>query len=317
MAGEIVTTTTTLNDFIASNGLAPTALDYARPAMVLTQLMLRVRAAEGTLTTLMPRFTAPVSATDHGTSADAEFDAVEANELGKTAISSDGVSASLAEWAHYTTLSDLIQETSPFGTELLSQIIAVQAVAVQTGIEVDALALQSGLTASVGTSGNPLTVSQALTASDGINDRGFGAPEGKAYVLGTVQAKNLRDALIGTNAASAIYDGPAGELLGVQAASNLEIAANLRYFFNRHPVFVTGIGPTANAGVNEVGSCLVPAFGQNAGHATFGYVYHKRTMRSEVTRNAEGRADKVVLSHVAAIARTSDDSGTKIVTTAT
>lgn len=314
MAGEIVTTTSTLSDFISTDALSLTALDYARPAAVLTPLALRMPAAKGALTTVIPRFAAPVTANDNGASADTEFDATQANELSKTAISSDGVSATLAEWGHYTTLSDLIQETSPLGTELLSQIIAVQAGAVQAGVEVDMLATQSGLTASVGTTTAPLTIAQALAAADGPRDRGFGAPQGLAYCLSINQSKNLRDACVAAGASQAIYDGPATELLGVAAASDAQMSAGLRYFFNRHPVYVTGIGPTANTGADDVGSCFIPGVGMNAGQATYVYVFHPRTMRTEVTRDAEGRADKVVMSHVAAVARCSDDSGTAIIT---
>lgn len=314
MAGEIVTTTTTLNDFIAGDAVSMTALDYARPATVLTPLALRIPAAKGSLVTTIPRFHAPVAANDHATSSDTEFDGTEANDLSKTAISSDSVQATLAEWAHYTTLSDLIQETSPFGTELLSQIIAVQAGAVQAGVEADMLVKQSGLTASVGTTTAPLTIAQALAAADGPRDRGFGAPEGLAYSLGINQAKNLRDACVAAGASSAIYDGTATELLGVRAASDVEASGGLRFFFNRHPVYVSGIGPSANAGDDEVGSCFIPGRGNQAGQATFTFVFHPRTMRTEVMRDAEGRADKVVMSHVGAVARSSDDSGTKIVT---
>jgi hypothetical protein len=316
MAGEVVTTASTLSGFIASAAVSPTAADYARPSMVMTPLMLRMPAATGSLTTTIPRFAAPVAANDHGASADTEFSGAEADNLSPTAISSDSATATLAEWAHYTTVGDLIKETSPFGADLLSSIISVQATAVQTGVEVDALALMSGLTNNVGTTTTPMTIANAFAASDGVRDDGFGAPEGLAYVLGTEQAKNLRDSCVATGASGAIYEGPAATLLGVEAASNLEIASGLRFFFNRTPVFVSGLVPTANAGADEVGACFVPGFGQNAGHATFVYLYTGRTMRVEVVRSAEGRADKVVLSHVASVARSSDDSGYKITTDA-
>jgi hypothetical protein len=314
MAGEIVTTTTTLGDFIQTEAIEPTMLAYARPAMVLTPLMRRFSlVGKGSDTLGLPRFAAPVEPDDNGASGDTEFDGTEADALTATAISDDGVTATLAEYAFYTTVSDRIGEDSPLGTEVLSGVIAVAAGAIQDAVEIDALSKFTGLTASVGTTTAPLTIAQAMAAEDGIRDRGFRAPNGTAYVLGTNQAKNLRDALIAAGAAPAVYQGPATEMLGVSASPNNGMADNLVFFFNRRPVYATGIGPTANVGADEVGACFIPTGAQNDNSATFGYVASARTFRVASQEYVEGRGQKVVVSHRSANAELSDDSGTKIV----
>jgi hypothetical protein len=88
------------------------------------------------------------------------------------------------------------------------------------------------------------------------------------------------------------------------------------YWFNRRPVYATGIGPTADSAVNEVGACFIPTGPQNDPAATFGYVASARTFRVRAQEYVEGRGQKLVISHMSAVAELSE-SGTKIVTTAT
>ena len=87
--------------------------------------------------------------------------------------------------------------------------------------------------------------------------------------------------------------------------------------FRGLPVFVSGLGTTANATVDVVGAlvCASSAVSDSSGASTFGLGY-KRLPRFEAQRQAKQRATDLVMSARAGVTELQDGSGCAVITNA-
>jgi hypothetical protein len=310
-------TTTTANDITYSAVIEPSFLDYAYDWTVATQFF-RNYSLVGKPSNALD---IPVPATNLGTvgdgggGVDTEFDATQASDLSSTTWSTDKVTATCSEYAVMRVLADNIGEDSIPGIDFINTILADAARILLTALEDDACALFASLSNSVGSSGNDLTIAQALAAHVNIRKRGYRAPDGVVYVLDEQQVDDLEAALIATSTSAASYAGATDRLLGVDKTVNNGMGNGHVMNFRGFPVYSTGLTDTANAAADVVGACFVPTSEANNPHATFALV-DKRSFRMEPQRDASLRATEMVFSMRKAVAEIRDGSGTAIITDA-
>lgn len=315
MANE--TTTTTLNDVVYSYVIEPTFLDYAHDWIVLTPFMRRYSLVGKPSNVLqVPRFATNMGTVgDGGTGVDTEFDATEGSDLStNTALSTDNVQFTAAEYGLVHKITDNVREDSILGSDM-SMYISNAARIIQTAVEDSALALFSGLSNSVGVSGADLTIAQAVAAADDIRARGCRAPNGVTYILDDQQYNDLRDACIATGSSWAVFPQVAAGLLDAQKTALNGLGGGPSMLFRGFDVYQTGLTDTANTAADVVGACFTHSGPGNDPMATFAIV-DKRPFRLEPQRDATLRCDELVFTTRVAVGEATDASGTKIVTDA-
>ena len=322
MANE--TTTTSLNDLVNSTLVGPAMIMALTEKPGIAQSMCREFNGIGQPT---PAFALPTetsfwgSPNDDGVGLDTEFNATEGTALSNTQFTSGVVTVTAAEYGIAAALTDTLGEDSVMDAATLLQLYMNRMLHVLTlSMDDDYLALLSGLSNSVGTSGADLTIAQALAAQQGLRTRGVTTDpaRGAAYIFDNQQALDLEGAFIATSTSAAIYALSADRILGI-GAGNQNGMGDDRIFasFRGSPCISSGLTDTANAGADVVGACVVPTSARNdaTGATTHGMIW-KRMPRFETQRQAKGRSNDIVMTARAGFAELQDGAGTAIVTDA-
>ena len=316
MANE--STTTTLNDVYYSAIVSPLMMDYAHDWVVVTPL-LREFSLIGQASNAIDVWSL---ATDmgtvgaNGTSVDGEFDATQATDLSNTALDTNKVTLTASEYGVMRTITDNVLEDSISGIDWLRIVLNDSARILMTALEYDALALLDDFSNVSGSSGSDLTIAQLLAAQTGIRSRGVRAPEGVSYVLDDEQHLNAEAAFIATSTSVTTYAAAADRLFGSPGPGpNNGMSNGHTMNFRGAPVYVTGLGPTANAGADVTGACLVHSGPGNDNMAALGIVW-KRMFRLETDRDISLRATEYVATMRAGVGELLDAAGTSIITDA-
>jgi hypothetical protein len=272
-------------------------------------------AGRGTSGLTIPKDVSFFTAGDNGESADTEFNAAEATDLSNTAASTTAATLTTGEVGIAVELTDTLKEDSVFSGAELAQILTGKcAHAVSIALEVDFLGLLAGISSSKGASGVPLQVANMVAAQIAPRQRGLRA-EMQAFILGSQQSDDLDNNLITTNAAAATYVFAADRALGYRPTDDHGMLTRHTMDFRNRPVFCTGLVPTANAGADEVGGCIVPStpLNDSVGATTFGMGW-KRMPRVELDRLPLGRADQIVVTARAGFCELQDGSAEGLTT---
>ncbi|HMG21778.1 MAG TPA: hypothetical protein VK607_10690 [Kofleriaceae bacterium] len=254
------------------------------------------------------------SPADRGAGVDTEFDQAELTDVPNVARSTGVVTIAAGEYGVAHELEDKVPEDSIPAWDLLIQFDQRMLHVLLLAMDDDFIALFAGLSNVVGTTNVDLTVAQLLQVQSDLLTRGVQA-EGMVYVLDNKQAADINAALIGTNAAQAIYAMAADRILSWQPMPSL--TSRQISTFRGYPVFVSGLTDTANAAVDVVGAGFVPstAVNDNFGHTTFGAVW-KRLPRFEMERHAKRRTSDFVMTARWGVGEMLDGSGSAIITNA-
>jgi hypothetical protein len=311
------TTTTTLNDVVYGYIIEPTFLDYAHDWVVATPFFRRYSLIGKPSNVLqVPRFATDMGTVgDGGGGVDGEFDATEGTDLStNTTQDTDNVQFTVAEYGLVRKVTDNVKEDSILGSDM-SMYISDAARILTTAVEDSACALFASLSNSVGVTTSDLTIAQAVSAADGIRERGCRAPNGVTYVLDDQQYNDLRDACIATDTSWASFPQVASTLLDVQKDPINGLGNGRVMSFRGFDVYATGLTDTANTGADVVGACFTHTGPGNDAFATFAIV-DKRPFRIETERDATLRADELVFTTRVAVGEATDASGTKILSDA-
>lgn len=312
-----ISTTTTIDDFLYANWVEPyllaAASELASISPLARQFNLVGKPSNGIkIATAGSLWGTP---DDVGAGVDTEYNAAEDTDLTSTTFSTGVVTASASEYGVRVDLSDTIMEDAIDALELLRVIEESMLGALMFALDDDMCALFAGLSNSVGSSGNDLTIAQLLAAQVGLRVRGNKAPNGAAYVLSNTQVDDVEAALIATNAAAAVYSFAADRFLGALPGEGFGMNNGNVMFFRGCPVFASGLCDTANGGADEVGACFVHSTAGNDAFAAFGLIM-KRAPRLRTQRDESARSTELVLTMRAAPFELRDIAGTKIVTDA-
>mgnify|MGYP000013416607 FL=1 len=310
------TTTTTMNDVVYSYAIEPAFLDYAHDWVVATPFFRRFSLIGKPANVLqVPRFATNMGTVGaNGDGVDTEFDATEGSDLTSTAISTDNVQFTCAEYGLLIAVTDTLVEDSISGADV-SMHVQNAARIITTAVEDSGLALLAGLSSSVGSTGADLTIAQAVAAADTIAERGCRAPNGLTYVLDDQQYYDLRDACIATGSSWAVFPGAADRMLAIDKDPLNGLGNGRAMVFRGWDVYRTGLTDTANTGADVVGACFTHTGPGNDPMATFAIV-EKRPFRVEEQRDASLRANELVFTRRVGVGEATDASGTKMVTDA-
>ena len=304
-------TATTINDVIYGYNIEPSFLDYAHEFTVATPLFRRYSLVGKPSNVLqIPRITADMTVNDNGASTDGEFDATEGTALSNTALDTENVQATCAEYGLQRSITDNVFEDSIMGADFMSMVIMDAARILTTAVETDAVTLFASLSNGVGTTNTNITMAVAVSMLDGIRNRGYHAPDGVAFVWDNQTWGDLRDLLIATGTSWTVYAGAADRFLGAAPEGTNGLASGLVGQFLGMPCWVTGLTPNANGTTDVVSAAFVPSTPANDAHATFAYT-EKRPFRVEAIRVPGLRADQVVFTRRCAVSEIADGSGTK------
>lgn len=248
---------------------------------------------------------------DRGAAVDTELNATEATSLTATTWATDKVTGTAVELGIMFEPSYNVFEDAVDGIDVWGAIEGEAMVAMVTAINDDICALFASISNSTGTSGAAMTIANMLAAQVGVRTRGW-KNNGGVYVLDTGHADDAEAALIGTNAAQAVFALSADRLLGYMPSNDNGLSNGHVMTFRNSPVWVTGLTDTANAGVDAVSCYYTPGGPGNDPVATFGLVW-KRLFQIEFFRDIKKRTIVMVLTARLAPFELTDGSATKIV----
>ena len=221
----------------------------------------------------------------------------------------------VGKYGYMVTVTDEVGEDSAFAGAFMAAMVQNAALIITSAKEIDGLALLSGLSNGVGSSGVNITIAQAVAMSDGPRNRGFHPMDNGAYIFDNVTWADLRDLLIATSTSWAVYPGLAEKFLGAAPSGDNGLATGMVGVFLGAPVFVTGQTPTANAGADVLSAFITPSSPGNDSVATFGYA-DKRPLSLETQRHPEAGGEKFVFFSRGASFEAVDGSATKATTDA-
>ena len=317
MAAE--TTTTTLNDLTHSSLVEPVIILALSEQPGIANRVCREFNIVGKPTNAI---SIPVETSWWGTAGstadegvDTEFDATQATALGNTSFATSAVTITAAEYGVAAALTDNVAEDSVI--EFFNHSMGRMLHALMLAMDVDMLGLLASLSNVVGTTNVDITVANMISAQQGVRVRGAIA-DSTCYVLGNYQSQILETALSTASTSAAVYALATDRLIGYAPTADHGMGP-LRHnmSFRGAPVYVTGLGVTANAGVDEVGGFFCPssAYNDASGSTTFGCAW-KRLPFFETQRQAKLRATDLVMSARWAVAELQDGSGTALINNA-
>jgi hypothetical protein len=315
------TTTTSLNDFTNASLVEPTVILALTEQSGFVTRNFREFSIIGKPTNAIAIPTQTSwwgTPNDAGAGVDTEFGATEGTSLGNTQAASGVVTITAAEYGVAHALTDNVGEDSVLdGLEMLNFVTGPMILALGLALDDDGIALLASLSNSVGTTNTDLTVAVTIAAQQGLRVRGANA-DAIAYLFDNKQALDIETALIGANAAAAVYALSADRLIGYAPSADHGMGSSRQVMtFRGAPVITSGLTDTANATVDVVGACFCPstAYNDASGATTFGYAW-KRLPRFEMQRQAKGRSTDLVMTMRAGVAELQDGSGTKIISNA-
>lgn len=258
------------------------------------------------------------SAADDGAGVDTELDATQGTDLSNTAATTGAVTCTPGEYGVAMEITDNVQEDSVAAIDVFGWIQSRLVFAIQLAMADDFAALFASLSTSVGSSGVNLSIANMVAAFQGIRTSGANA-DAMVGILDNVQANDLEDALVSTNAAAAVFALSADRLIGYMPGTGPGSVNPGRQVmtFRGAPIFNTGLTDTANAAADVVGAVFCPstAWNDNSGATTFGMAW-KRLPRIETDRIVLGRSTQLVATARAGFCEMQDLSGRAVITDA-
>lgn len=254
---------------------------------------------------------------DHGGGVDTEFDAVEVTEPANTALTLDDDNVQSGEYICVRELGDTAQEDSLEAFDLMFEIQRDTAAIVTLAKEDDVITLFSTFTNVKGTSGAALTFQNmsdciAQLRRDGIKTPA--GPGGLAFILSGQQGVNYEDAQTATGASQAQYQMTAERALKINPDVANGLINRALGTFKGHVVFDSGLTDTANAGVDDVGACIVRGdIVANQPYAAVGAAI-SREVRMEPERHARKRTWDVVVTARSGYGVINPNAGVQLVT---
>ncbi len=311
------TTATSVNDLINGYSISASMLAYAME-FIIAQDKFRYYSLVGQPSAVqqVARLTSNYTVDDNGATVDAEFDAAEGTQLSITQLSTDNVQFTVSEYGVAHALSDIIYEDSILGTSFMSKAVMNASHILALAVEQASLSLLSSLSNSYGTTNTDLTLAVAMAGADGCRTRGTLAPDGLVYTFDNKAWTDLKTAATATSTSVLTYGASGEQIVGISRDASNGLGANRRVgTLYGHPVFETGLTPTANSAVDVVSGVWTPSTPANDDHATFAYV-EKRPFRMEVERDGRLRADIVTFTRRCAVGEATDFSGSKFISNA-
>lgn len=241
MAGE--STTTTISDAIRSEWIAPALGAAAKERAVAAQYCKRFDlAGRGT-----GKLQLATEVKDDATSLNV---ASETTDLSNTAFDTTSVTLSPGEYGLKRFLTDSALEDNIFGPDGFFQMVVESgAEDMAIAIDDDVIALLSGFSNVVGTSGGALTLSDMAEAMSELAGNEMPAPHGAAYIVSKQQAKDYNDALVTANGTVlANYHTKPESNNGLDGYHGTWMNAEIRS---------TSLVDTANAGADDAGALFV------------------------------------------------------------
>jgi hypothetical protein len=314
MSGE--STTTTLNDVYYSAIISPMMMDYAHDWVVATQFFreysLVGQASNAVDVWSLASDLGTVGA--HGAGYDTEFNGTEASDLANTALDTNKVTLTAAEYGVMRTITDNVLEDSIGGIDWARLVLSDAVRILMLALESDATALVDDFSNTTGTSGSDLTIAQLLAAQVAIRVRGVRAPDGVVYVLADEQVNNVEAALIATSTSVTTYATAADRILGGPGAGPNNGMSNGHVMsFRGYPVWSSGVNPTT--GADDTGACFVHSTPSNDPMAALGIVW-KRMFRLETDRDISLRSTEYVATMRVGVGELFDAAGQSIITDA-
>jgi len=160
MAGEIVSTTTTLNDLLPS--IVAEAMFAAQEQSIMRGLVRNYDLPYGSGTTItVPKYNAVAAA-----------GLTEADDLSGTAVSTDGATLTVGEVGVMTNVSDLSVRTSP--NNVIADVGQVLGNAIAKKMDQDLIALFDGFSVALGDGTTTITVANIFNAVTKLKALGLG-----------------------------------------------------------------------------------------------------------------------------------------------
>ena len=318
MANE--TTTTTLNDLTHTSLIEPVMIAALSESPGIANFICRQFNMLGLKSNAL---SIPTETSWWGTAGqsaeagvDTEFDQTEGTAIGNTAMSTGAVTLTCAEYGVAAAQTDNVAEDSviDFYNHTMKRMLHVLTLA----MDADLMVLFASLSNVVGTTNTDLSVANMISAHQGVRQRGA-VTDSAVYVLDHYQAANLETALSSASTSVATYALSSDRLIGYAPTADHGLNSPLRHAMNFRglPVFVSGLGTTANATVDVVGAlvCASSAVSDSSGATTLGCGW-KRMPRFEAQRQAKQRATDLVMSARFGVTELQDGSGAAIITNA-
>lgn len=255
---------------------------------------------------------------DRGAGVATAFNATQATALANTPYTSSHVTCTAVEYGVAHSLVDNVTEDSVDGIDLMNLFTGRMLHVLQLAMDDDYIALWASASNFVGTSGQPPTIAQMLSAQQGLRTRGVVA-DAMAYVLDNITSNYLESVLVGTSTNIASYAMAADRLINYAPTPDNGMNATRHVMnFRGIPTYTSGLTDTANAGVDAVSACLCPSTAANdASGASSHAMVWKRMPRFETQRQAKLRATDLVMTARAGFSKLQDGATTAIITKAT
>lgn len=311
------TTATSVTDLINSVAISNTMLAYAMEFIIAhDKFRYYSLAGQSSAVQQVARVTSNYTVDDNGATVDTEFDASEGTQLSITQLNTENVQFTVSEYGVAHAISDRIYEDSVLGSAFMSVAVMNASHILALAVEQASLSLLSSLSTSYGTTNTDLTLAVAMSAADGVRTRGTLAPDGLVWTLDNKAWADLKTAAVATSTSVLTYGASGEQIVGVGRDASNGLGASRRVgTLYGHPVFETGLTPTANVAVDVVSGVWTPSSPANDEHATFAYV-EKRPFRMEVERDGRLRSDIVTFTRRCAVGEATDFSGSKIISNA-
>lgn len=225
------TTTTTLTEISNSEWLAPLVLDYAHDFVVATpyavQHDLRGKASD---TVSVQQWVS-----DQGT----EQAPAETASLTAETLETTDQTVTTAEMGILREVTkNALEDSKMTPAELFRFIVMDSGRLLGIGLEDDLVALFSGFSTGVGTSGSDLTLANMVSAISQLRKNGIRAPGGCVFILDDQQAEDLDNAALASQSTTIMnyYSRAEGNGLDTGFVGS----------FGRYPIWQTGLCDTAN-----------------------------------------------------------------------
>ena len=312
-----VSTSSTINDITLAAAVQPSFHDYAKDWLVNNPFIKDTSlVGRGSAALDVPSLASAMgSVGGGGAGVDTEFDATEGTDLSTTTRSTNKVTLTASEYGVFFQVTDNVLEDAVSGFDILQELVADAARILMTAWEDDVCATYGNFSSSAGATGVNLSLANMSTCITTIRTAGVRAPDGLVFVLDDQAASDYEDAILSTNAATAVYPGTADSFLGITRDPVNGLSDGRIGMFRGNPVYMTGLTDTANMGADVSSACYVPNSSANSRMCALGSVT-ARDLRIETDRTVEGRGTKIVATMRKGVGELLDAAGVNLVTDA-
>ena len=314
-------TTTTLNDITYSAAIDLSFLGYLVDFRVIEPTLQEYDLqGRGSAAIDVPSLATNMTVNDGGSAVATAFNGTEGTDLSTTTTqSTNKVTITSSEYAVYMIVTDNVAEDSiPGGADaVMNEIMENASEILLQAYEDDvwALLVNLGGGALVGTSGSAPTLANLNTCVVTIRNAGVRAPDGLVGMLAAVQASDIEDLFIATNAAAAVYAGAADRFYAFNRDQVSGIGNGFVFSWRNIPFFMSGLADLDTSAADRVGAVYVPSTPRNRRYAALGKTI-SRPMRLEVQRDATQRGDELVTTMRWGSGELQDSAGVPLATDA-